>query len=62
MNIKEIRDILWPKYDKLSDEYLLLLDQYIRSVCDYFIEKHIKEKQEKRKSEIKDTIIINIKK
>ena len=53
MNIKEIREILWPKYDDLSDEYLLLLDQYIRSVCDYFIEKHIKEEQEKRKLNLK---------
>lgn len=49
MNIKEIREILWPNYDDLSDEYLLLLEQYIRTVCDYFIEKHIKEKQEKIK-------------
>lgn len=62
MNIKEIREILWPKYDDLSDEYLLLLEQYIREVCNFVIEKYIKEKQENENLEIKDTRIKNIKK
>jgi len=50
-DIKNIREMFWPEFDKVSDKELLNFYILCRKVCEYVIDKHAEEKAKKKNEE-----------